>query len=194
MIWSAVVKNVTKCYNFDMENYDELWGYAEDHFGMITVSEAKELGVPNAHLVMMERRGTLTRIGCGVYQVKHHVVGPNDAYAVAVAKVGEGAYLRGASVLGLLRIVPTDLGVYYVGIGRRCRKRLPDYIRLADRTDAKVCMYEGIRCEELSEAIISAANDGALDMDRILEAREESVERGLIDRDDAIRIAKEVRA
>ena len=177
-----------------MENYDQIWGLAEDHFGLITVEQAKELGVSNAHLVMMERRGALTRIGRGVYQVKHHVIGPNDSYALAVAMGGEEAYLRGASVLGLLNIVPTDLSVIYVGTGVRCRKRMPDYIKLSDRRVTEVCDYEGIRCEVVPKAIVSAAKDGAIDVDRVKEAVTEAAERGLLAGSEVDRILEEVRA
>jgi len=175
-----------------MEKYDDIWGYAEDHFGLITIDQAKELGVSNAHLVMMERRGTLLRVGRGVYQVKHHVVGPNDSYACAVAVVGKGAYLRGASVLGLLRVVPTDLSVLFVGTDRRVRRRLPDYVNVKESPNPQVCGYEGIPCERIDQAIVSAAKDGSLDVDRVKEAIAEALERGLINRKLVSGIRKEV--
>lgn len=177
-----------------MDCYDELWGFAEDHFGLITVAQAKALGVSNANLVMMERRGTLMRLGRGLYQVKHHVVGPYDSYAIAVAQVGDSAYLRGASVLGLRRIVPTDLSVIFVGTPDRLRKRVSDYVVTKDRTPAATEIYEGIRCERLSDAIVSAAKDGALDADRINEAFAETQACGLISSNEAKQLRERIKA
>ena len=79
-----------------MKAYDEIWGVAEDNFGVITSAKAEELGVSRQNLMAMERTGVLTRLCHGVYQVKHHVPGMNDFYGVGVAMVGDGAYLRGA--------------------------------------------------------------------------------------------------
>ena len=58
-----------------MKAYDEIWGVAEDNYGIITSAKAEELGVSRQNLVAMERMGDLTRLCQGAYQVKHHVIG-----------------------------------------------------------------------------------------------------------------------
>lgn len=50
-----------------MKAYDELWGVAEDNYGIITSAKAAELGVSRQNMVAMERRGDLTRLSQGVY-------------------------------------------------------------------------------------------------------------------------------
>ena len=55
-------------YTFGMTIIDDIYGDVDD-FGLITSSEAKELGVPNTELVQQARRGKLVRVGRGVYRV-----------------------------------------------------------------------------------------------------------------------------
>ena len=138
-----------------MRAYDDLWGVAEDNYGIITVSQAEELGISRQNIIAMHRRGDLVRLAQGVYQVKHHVPGCNDVYAVGVAMVGKTAYLRGASVVALLNLAPTNPGVIYVGSAQRVRRRLPKGFRIKDRTPCDVTEYEGcdgIHCQRLVEA------------------------------------------
>ena len=166
-----------------MKAYDEIWGVAEDNFGVITSAKAEEFGVSRQNLAAMERAGTLTRLCHGVYQVKHHVPGENDFYGVGVAMVGENAYLRGASVVGMLNLVPTNFGVIYVGSGMRVRRRLPREFRVKDRTACQTIQYEGyegIPCQPVFNALKTAKNDGAIEGDRIVEAAMKANERGLI--------------
>ena len=166
-----------------MKAYDEIWGVAEDNYGIITSAKAEELGVSRQNLVAMERRGDLTRLCQGVYQVKHHVIGPNDTYAVGVAMVGETAYLRGASVVAMLNLAPTNPGLIYVGSERRVRRRLPNGFRVKDRTTCETTEYEGyegIRCQRLADALKTARDEGAMEADRIADAAANANEKGLL--------------
>ena len=166
-----------------MKAYDEIWGVAEDNYGIITSAQAEALGVSRQNLVAMERRGDLTRLCQGVYQVKHHVIGPNDTYAVGVAMVGDTAYLRGASVVAMLNLAPTNPGLIYVGSERRVRRRLPSGFMVKDRTACETTMYdgcEGIRCQRLADALKAALDEGAMDADRIADAAANAKEKGLL--------------
>lgn len=166
-----------------MRCYDEIWGIAEDNYGVITSAQAGALGISRQNLVAMERRGDLTRLCQGVYQVKHHVIGPYDTYAVGVAMVGETAYLRGASVIAMLNLAPTNPGLLYVGAAKRVRKRLPKGFRVKDRTQCETTEYEGcegIRCQRLPEALKTARDEGAMEADRIADAANIAREKGLL--------------
>ena len=166
-----------------MNAYDEIWGLAEDNYGVITSAQAKELGVSRQNLAAMERRGDLTRLCHGVYQVKHHVVGPHDTYAVGVAMVGDTAYLRGASVIAMLNLVPTNPGILYVGAEKRVRRRLPEGFRVKDRVRCETTEYEGfegIRCQRLTDALQTARDEGEIEADRIADAANAANEKGLL--------------
>ena len=163
-----------------MKAFDELWGVAEDNYGIITSAEAEALGVSRQNMVAMARRGDLTRLCQGVYQVKHHVVGPNDVYAVGIAMVGNTAYLRGASVIALLNLVPTNPGVLYVGSEKRVRRRLPKGFFVKDRTKCDTVEIAGIRCQRVFEALKDARKEGAIEAHRIAAAAKNAKEKGLI--------------
>lgn len=166
-----------------MGAYDEIWGVAEDNYGIITSAQAKELGVSRQNMMAMLRRGVLTRLAQGVYQVKHHVPGVNDVYAVGVAMVGSSAYLRGASVIAMLNLTPTNPGLLYVGSEDRVRRRLPDGFRVRDRTVCQTTEYdgfEGIRCQTLVDALKTARDEGAVEADRIADAAKKAKEKGLL--------------
>ena len=166
-----------------MGAYDEIWGVAEDNYGIITSARAKELGVSRQNMMAMLRRGVLTRLAQGVYQVKHHVPGVNDVYAIGVAMVGSSAYLRGASVIAMLNLAPTNPGLLYVGSEGRVRRRLPDGFRVRDRTVCQTTEYdgfEGIRCQPLVDALKTARDEGAVEADRIADAAKKAKERGLL--------------
>ena len=163
--------------------YDELWGVAEDNYGIITSAQARELGVSRQNLAVMEHGGFLTRICHGVYQVKHHVPDERDVYAIGVAAVGDSGYLRGASVIAMLGLAPTVPGILYVGAGKRVRRKLPDGMRLKDMTPTATTEFEGfegIRCQPLVEALRTARDEGAVEADRIADAAIRANERGLL--------------
>ena len=171
-----------------MEAYDKLWGLAEDHYGIITSAEAKELGVSRQNLAAMERGGYLTRLCHGVYQVKHHVIGANDVFAIGVAMAGKGAYLRGASVVAMLNLAPTDPRWVFIGSGRRVRKRLPTGFRIKDRTPCETVEFdgfEGIRCQPLADALAAARDEGIIEADRIADAAIAANEKGLLTDDES---------
>jgi hypothetical protein len=163
-----------------MSKYDEIWGYAEDHHGIVTSAQAKEIGFPAAKLVSLALHGTLIHLGHGVYQVSHHVPGANDHYAAAVALAGKGAFLRGASVLEMLRLIPATPDVVYLGSSNRVRRRLPGYCRLKDRQECRIEMFERIPCQPIAEAISTARMEGMVDIERIEEAIRNAVAENLV--------------
>ena len=177
-----------------MISYDDIWGLAENNYGLITAEQAREMGVSNARLVVMAHRGALQRIGHGVYQVRHHVPGKHDGYALGVASVGKDAFLRSASVLGLLDLVPTNLSVLYVGSARRVRRRLDTGIRLKDRIPPVTSNYFGIRSEDVWQALHSAKAEGALDWDKLVEAADAACEKGYLTELQCAEFKKEVGA
>lgn len=153
-----------------MSVYDEIWGFAEDHHGIITSGQAREIGFPAAKLVSLALHGTLIHLGHGVYQVNHHVPDANDHYAVAVALVGKGAFLRGASVLEMLNLLPATPAVVFLGSVNRVRRRLPEYCHLKDRQNCSPVVFNRIPCQPIAEAISTAHSEGMADAYRIEEA------------------------
>ena len=162
------------------DRYMDLWGVAEDHFGLLTTKQAEENGVTKQHLVKMAERGAVIRLGRGVYQVKHHVRGPLDHFAAAVAIVGETAYLRGASVLAMFGLCATNPSLIYVGANTRVRRKVPEGIIVKDAQRESVVDYNGIRCQSVIAALREAKREGTVDGERIVEASRVAKEKGLI--------------
>ena len=153
-----------------MKAYDEIWGLAEDNFGIITSAQAKELGVSRQNIKKMEKSGRLMRLSHGV----------NDVYAVGVAVAGSKSYLRGASVIALLNLVPTDPTYVYVGAENRVRRSFPEGYIVKDMAKATTTFYEGIRCQTLVDALRDARLEGVIEGDRIYAAALKANEKGLL--------------
>ena len=176
-----------------MTSYDKLYDEAIGHYGLITVKQAKALGITNASLVKLAERGRLERLGYGLYRLDKYV--PNaeglDSYACAVARVGEDAYLWGPSVLAVLHLCPTTPSRIYVGTSRRFRgKKTGGIIVKSSLPEAKTENYEGINVQTVSDAILSSQH--LIMMDRLLAAAREAVGRNLIDGQERERITREL--
>lgn len=152
-----------------MTSYDKIWDTAEDNHGIITSAQAKKLGVKPAAMVSMATNRKLVRIGQGVYKLEHHVPGPYDEYAQAVAMAGETAFIRGASALMMRKLIPFDPGVFYIGVTKRVRRKLPSGFSVMKVKDPNIERIEGIPVESVASAIEDARQNGAVDLDRLEE-------------------------
>lgn len=164
-----------------MSKFDDIYELAADNHGLITSSEARSIGVSNNELVQYARRGSLVRVGQGVYRLARHVPTEADPYALAVALVGKGAYLYGEAVIALLGLAPTTPGRMRVATARRVRRALPDYIEVVPaRDDAPVTRYEGVPCQRVEDAI--RAERSRMLRERLLAAAREGRAKGYITR------------
>lgn len=159
-----------------MTYYDDIYEVAVDNHYLISTAQARDIGIPGVELAKLAGRGRLEHVGHGLYRLSRNVPSESDPYAVAVAIVGEEAYLWGESVIALLGLAPTDPSRMYVASPRRVRRKLPPGLRVlaADPSD-KVTFYDGIRCQGVSNAIASARlsmTEGRL-LDAAKHAREE---------------------
>lgn len=167
-----------------MTAYETLWDFAEDHYGIVTTAQAVSMGIDKHQLPAMAKRGTLIKKGHGVYLAKHHIPRENDVYAHSVALAGETAYLRGASVVALLKLAPTNPGIVYLGATTRVRRRLPSNLRLVDMRPCHCVKYEGILSQPLVEALRTARDEGAVEADRIADAAVKAHDLGLLTKDE----------
>ena len=152
-----------------MTSYEKIWDTAEDNHGVITSAQAKRLGVKPAALVSMATNRKLIRIGQGVYKLSHHVPGPYDEYAQAVAMAGDTAFVRGASALMMRGLIPFDSGRFYLGVSRRMRRKLPPGYHVKVIENPEIEFIEGIAVERVRSAVEDARKCGAVDMDKLRE-------------------------
>lgn len=162
-----------------MSKYDDIYDFASDPYGLITASEAHELGVSDKELSRLASSGKLERVGHGVYRVRHHLPNMLDQYAVAVACAGEGARICGQSVLSLLGLCPTNPRRICVGVTRRVRRRLPPQVELRRVSpEEQTTLYEGIASQPVALAI--PASWPEVMAGRLLQATNEALRRGLL--------------
>ena len=130
-----------------MTSYEKIWDTAEDNHGVITSAQARRLGVKPAALVSMASNRKLIRVGQGVYKLEHHVPGPFDEYAQAVAMAGE----------------------FYLGVTKRMRRKLPSGYAVKIVAEPDIEYVEGIPVERVGSAVADARASGAVDVDRLRE-------------------------
>jgi predicted transcriptional regulator of viral defense system len=186
-----MTKGYRKWYPFVMAYYDDIYEVASENFGLITTTQAREMGISKDELGKLHLRGKLERIGHGVYRIKHHVPSPLDVYADAVTLVGPEAYVLGESVLAMHNLASVNPDTIYVGTTKRVRKRLPAHIKAAQRsTGDKTTVYDGIRCMTVAEAIRYCADK--VMPERLAEALRDGVSEGLVTRREQEAISREL--
>lgn len=170
---------------------DIIYEIAAGNFGLVTSAEAREAGVTNNELVQYAKRGRIERVGQGVYRLARRVPEPNDAYALAVALVGPGAYLYGEAVLGMLGLCPVNPAYIHVATPRRTRRALPGYLRVVHTPGAGAgAVYDGIPCQHVADAIRSAAH---VMPERRAEAADRAREEGYLTRVERDAILEQLR-
>lgn len=176
-----------------MKSYDTIFDEAIGNYGLFRSSQAKSLGISGSAILGLAKRGRLTRVAHGLYRIDKYVPQPDglDAQAIAVARVGEDAYLWGPSVLQAHRLCPTDPAKIYVATPTRFRGSLPEGIILKNGVKAdEVGSVEGIRAQSVQNAILSSQH--ILMFDRLLEAVEAAKSQGLISETEAHSTLKEL--
>ncbi len=174
-----------------MSKYEEIYEVVADNYGIVTRDEAASMGISDKELSRFTSDGRLGRIGYGVYRIKHHVPGNLDPYAESVALAGPGAYLYGESVLAMFALCPTNPAKMFIGTPRRIRRKLHEGMKVVQRKDAKdVTEYEGIPSQTVGAAIRSCM--GKIMPDRLREAVWEARRQGLLRKDEAEKLDREV--
>ena len=106
-----------------MTKYEDIFDIAADNHGLITSAQAREAGITNNELVQYAKRGRVTKVGHGLYQLTQWIPEQNDAYAWAVMSVGPDAVLYGESVINSPPLPPRAAGDSQGGMGERNRAR-----------------------------------------------------------------------
>lgn len=145
-----------KWYSFAMTYYDDIYERAVDNYYLITTADARDIGVPAIELAKLAKRGRLENLARGLYRLSRYVPSKFDSYAIAVARVGDSAYLYGESVLALLELAPTNPDRIFVATPVRVRKKMPEDMRVVLRTEpTPIAHYEGIPCQRAKDAILA---------------------------------------
>ncbi|MDO9398107.1 MAG: hypothetical protein Q7T71_16300 [Herbiconiux sp.] len=148
---------------------DVVHGLAADNHGYVTTREAESVGVPTIELVKLASRNRFAHIAYGLYRDETIPPTPLDEYAEATLRAGQGAFLRGESVLALLGLADVNPRTITVATPRRTRRTVPAHIELTPApTDARPTVYEGIAAQPVVDALLECR--GRVQTDRLLEA------------------------
>ena len=176
-----------------MTCYERIFDEAIGNYGLMTTAEARRIGVPPVELVKLARRGRLRRLGYGVYKLTQYAPARDglDAYADALALVGPGAYLYGASVLAVHGLCPTNPARIHVATPNRCRRHPEGGIEIRERTPCdEPEWHEGLPMQPVAQAILAAR--GVVMDERLKEAVAAALRKGLVDGKQARALRREL--
>ncbi|MBC7299191.1 MAG: type IV toxin-antitoxin system AbiEi family antitoxin domain-containing protein [Demequina sp.] len=152
---------------------------ALDQYGYVTTRDAAEAGVPASELPKLAARGGLENVAYGLYRVPDVRPTEFDEFAEALLRVGDGAYLRGESVLALFSLADVNPRKIKVAVPRRARPTLPPNIELTQVTgDVRTVFYEGLAAQPVADAILECR--GRIESTRLLQAAKQARADGLL--------------
>lgn len=172
-----------------MAKIDDIYA-AVDDYGLITSTEAAELGMSRAEIVQQAAKGKLVRVARGVYRMPVWPSQPEASYAIAVKAAGHGAFLYGESVVALLNLAPTNPTVMWLASPKRCRRDLGSGVKIRHLTGVTPVYFGGIACQPLVDAIAAAAL--TMGNRRALQAAREALKQGWVSRDDLRQLASKL--
>lgn len=164
-----------------MSKIDDIYDNVDD-YGLISSAEAAELGMSAPEMVQQADMGKLVRVARGVYRMPVWPSQPHAPYAVAVKAAGPGAFLYGESVVALLGLAPTDPAKMWLASPRRCRRDLGPGTTIRQTRGVTPVFYEGILCQPLPDAIVSAAK--TMGAHRAREAANAALDQALVTREE----------
>ena len=175
-----------------MRSFEKIYSLSTENHGLVTTTAATKLGVYRKDLSRWVKTGRLMKIGHGVYRVTLYPHSEEDAFAIAVIKLGPKAYLCGESVLALLDLAPTNPRYFHVAVFGRSRRRIGDDCKVEIRHQPYMPMtYEGIPIERPIDAIRGCI--GKIMQERLEFAANEAYRRGFICNDEKEELIKEIK-
>ncbi|MFZ2503162.1 MAG: type IV toxin-antitoxin system AbiEi family antitoxin domain-containing protein [Nocardioides sp.] len=163
-------------------------------YGFITTKDAGAAGVPAVELRKLTARGALVHVAYGIYRVPDAPGSPFDQFAEALLRAGDGAYLRGDSVLALFGLADVNPRKIRVVAPKRTRAKMPAIMEVTalPRGEApNLTRYEGLLAMRVADAILDCR--GRIERDRLLEAARDARKEGLVTRAEYAKLQRELR-
>ena len=170
---------------------DRVREIALGEYGFITTRQAASAGVPAVELRKLAARGALINVAYGIYRVPDAPGTPFDQFAEALLRVGEGAYLRGDSVLALFGLADVNPRKVRVIAPKRTRARFPAFMEVAAPGEAPgLTRYEGLLAMRVADAILDCL--GRIEPTRLREAARDARKQGLVTRVEYAMVQREL--
>lgn len=172
--------------------YDSVYSISTENHGLVTSAAAKEVGAKDKDLARWVKIGRMIKIGHGVYRILQYPFSEDDVYANAVACAGPKAYLFGESVIGLLRLAPTNPKIIHIAVPVRSRRRLPASCKVHIQPSGYTpTIRDGIPIQKPVDAIRSCL--GVMMPERLEAAANEAYRTGLLFKEDLQRLVNEIK-
>lgn len=163
-------------------------------YGFITTKDAVAAGVPAVELRKLAARGALVHVAYGIYRVTDAPGSPFDQFAEALLRAGDGAYLRGDSVLALFGLADVNPRKIRVVAPKRTRAKMPALMELTAPPHGEapnLTRYEGLLAMRVADAILDCR--GRIERNRLLEAARDARKEGLVTRAEYAKLQRELR-
>lgn len=175
-------------------NYrDRVREIALGEYGFVTTRQAASAGVPAVELRKLAARGALIHVAYGIYRVPDAPGTAFDQFAEALLRVGEGAYLRGDSVLALFGLADVNPLKVRVIAPKRTRARFPVFMDVAAPPPGEapgLTRYEGLLAMRVADAILDCL--GRIEPTRLREAAWDARKQGLVTRVEYAKVQREL--
>lgn len=137
-------------------NFKKLAEIAALNLGVVTLEQARNAGVPSVEVHKLAKRGSLERVGTGVYRAGFF---PRNEFSDAhesVLAVNADAWLAGESVLSLLNIGNFNPRKRLVKTTKRFQRKPPSatLVKVVN-SPQETTVYGGVRCEPVFLALQS---------------------------------------
>lgn len=178
----------------DVKYRDLVREIALGEYGFITTKQAVAAGVPAVELRKLAGRGALVHVAYGIYRVPDAPGTAFDQFAEALLRAGEGAYLRGDSVLALFGLADVNPRKIRVVPAKRTRATMPNFIEVTAAPPGEapsLTRYEGLLAMRVADAILDCR--GRIERDRLLEAARDARKEGLVSRAEYAKLQRELR-
>lgn len=165
----------------EMTYRDRLRDIALGEYGFVTTKQAAGVGVPAVELRKLAARGALVNVAYGIYRLPDAPPSALDQFAEALLRAGDGAYLRGDSVLAIFGLADVNPRKVRVIAPKRTRAKMPCFMDVAGPPRGghpELTHYEGLLAMRVADAILDCR--GRIERGRLLEAAAQARREGLV--------------
>ena len=138
--------------------FPQLLERALDQHGLLTPDDARAIGANDAALRLMVHRGTLERIGFGIYRVPQLAGDRLEQYQEALLRVRSEGALTHDTALDLHDLCDINPVKVHVTVppGRRLRRSLPEWlvVHRGQLDERDLTWFEGLRIATPARAIL----------------------------------------
>ncbi len=136
--------------------------------------------MPAQELRKLTQRGGIEHIAHGLYRFEDFPYTGREQFLEAVLRVGEDAHLVGDAVLALNNLALVNPRKIRVGVRRRPRRQLPEFIEVVRDTapETERQYFDGIPGTTITQALLDCR--GTVMRDRLVEAARDAAQRGLL--------------